>query len=73
MPIFKIYSVDGAHQAIVRAKCMDCAREVAVQNSGSEGTLIWRDPSKSTVELVRPDGSPELIMKTEAAPDEQSE
>jgi hypothetical protein len=64
MAIFKLTARNG-QAVIVRARCLSCARTVAADNAGAEGTLIWRDPEKSTVELVRPDDRPGLILRTE--------
>ena len=36
----------------VRARCLSCARDIAVRHAGAEGTLIWRDPAQSVVALV---------------------
>ncbi len=48
---------------IVRARCLSCARNIAVANAGDEGTAIWRDPARSSVELVRETDRPGLIMR----------
>lgn len=64
MAIFKLTSVDKRLAVVVRAKCLSCAREVAVRSAGDEGTLVWRDPTRSTVELIRPDDKPGPILKT---------
>ena len=48
---------------IVRARCLTCARSVAVENAGEEGTAIWRDPVRSDVDLVRETDRPGLIMR----------
>lgn len=61
MPIFKVTAATG-HDMVVRARCLSCAREVAVQNSGAEGTMVWR---QSAVELVRPEDKPSMIMRSE--------
>ena len=49
---------------VVRARCIECARTVAVQHSGAEGTRVWRDPALSCVELVRETDRPGLILST---------
>lgn len=51
--------------AVVRARCLSCARTVAAEHAGAEGTLVWRDPSLSSVELVRETDKPGLILKSE--------
>jgi hypothetical protein len=65
MPIFKLTARATGQAVLVRAKCLSCARTVAVQNAGSEGTMIWRDPAQSTVELIRPDDKPAMILRSE--------
>lgn len=63
MPIFKITVRATGQAALVRASCISCARTVAVENAKDEGSLVWRDNALSTVELVREDGKPELILR----------
>lgn len=65
MAIFKVTQRDSGKSMIVRAKCVTCARTVAVEHAGSEGTAVWRDPERSSVELVRHDDRPSLILKSE--------
>ena len=55
MPLFLLKTTDGRIEQVIRAKCMSCSRSVAVQHAGAEGTLVWRDPSLSTVQLIEPD------------------
>ena len=55
---------------IVRARCLSCARDVAVRFAGAEGTMVWRDPAQSTVTLMQnsgydPDGKSTLIVRLE--------
>lgn len=50
-------------QVLVRAKCLSCARDRAAEAAGGEGPMVWRDPSLSTVELIRPDGKSGVIMR----------
>lgn len=50
---------------VVRARCTSCARTVAVENAGAEGTMVWRDPNLSSVELVRETDKPGLILKSD--------
>jgi hypothetical protein len=64
MPIFKLTAGDG-RAMVVRARCISCARDVAAGNAGAEGTMLWRDPAQSTVELIRPDDKRGLILKAE--------
>lgn len=63
MAIFKVSLVDGTRSMVVRAKCLTCARQIAVDNHGPEGTMVWRDPAQSKVELIRETDKPGLIMK----------
>lgn len=64
MPIFKLTAGDG-RAVVVRARCISCARDVAAEHAGAEGTMLWRDPAQSTVELIRPDDKRGLILKAE--------
>lgn len=52
---------------IVRAKCISCARQAAVEFSEEEGTLVWRDQDKSKVELLTGSGykenGPRAVLK----------
>lgn len=65
MPIFKLTARASGQAVVVRAKCLSCARTVAVQNACAEGTMVWRDPAQSTVELMRPDDKPAMILRIE--------
>lgn len=70
MAIFTLTALSGPVM-IVRARCLSCAREVAVRNAGAEGTLTWRDPSLSTCALApkshhNPEGKPALLERMEA-------
>jgi len=65
MAIFKVTQRDSGKSMVVRAKCVSCARTVAVEHAGAEGTAVWRDPDHSSVELVRHDDRPGLILKSE--------
>ncbi|CAB3712177.1 aldehyde dehydrogenase [Achromobacter marplatensis] len=65
MAIFKVTQRANGKSMVVRAKCVSCARTVAVENAGAEGTAVWRDPDQSSVELVRHDDRPGLILKSE--------
>ena len=64
MPIFKLTANTG-QAVVVRARCISCARDVAAEHAGAEGTFVWRDPAQSTVELIRPDDKRGLILKAE--------
>lgn len=65
MALFKLQAKDGSVEMVVRAKCLSCARQIAVENHGPEGTAVWRDPDQSSVELIRETDRPGLIMRTE--------
>nr|WP_315528280.1 hypothetical protein [uncultured Achromobacter sp.] len=65
MAIFKVTHRANGKSMVVRAKCVSCARSVAVEHAGTEGTAAWRDPEQSSVELVRHDDRPGLILKSE--------
>lgn len=63
MALFKLTANDGSAAMVVRARCITCARSVAVENAGGEGTAVWRDPARSTVELVRETDRSGLILR----------
>ncbi|MCY1433884.1 hypothetical protein D9M71_499250 [compost metagenome] len=65
MAIFILKERGGNRAVVVRAKCTSCARTVAAENAGAEGTLLWRDSNLSSVELVREGDRPGLILKSE--------
>ena len=64
MPIFKLTASSGLAM-VVRARCISCARDVAAEHGGAEGTMLWRDAAQSMVELIRPDDKRGLILKAE--------
>ncbi|OHC13137.1 MAG: hypothetical protein A2002_01420 [Pseudomonadales bacterium GWC1_66_9] len=47
---------------VVRAACETCARGVAADNCGSEGTAVWRDPSQTACKEIRQDGKSGLVL-----------
>lgn len=57
----------------VRAKCLTCARRLAVDNAGDEGTLIWRDPKQSKITVISPANSGERPGILERIKHEQSD
>lgn len=61
--LFLVKTADDSVQMVVRARCLSCARQVAVDNSGTEGTEVWRNPSKSTVTVIHESGKPEAIIR----------
>ncbi|MBV7482515.1 hypothetical protein [Bordetella sp. BOR01] len=65
MAIFKLAALDGSIELVVRARCLTCARAVAVEHAGTEGTRVWRDPNLSSVELVRETDKTALILRAE--------
>lgn len=70
MAIFRIDRPGTTNAMIVRARCLSCARDVAVRHAGDEGTMVWRDPEQSTVTLMRnsgyePEGKSTLIVRME--------
>ncbi|WP_170924555.1 hypothetical protein [Vibrio casei] len=73
MAIFELKSKDGAISLIVRAKCLSCARQVAVESTPSNELMLWRDPSLSTVNVIynperqgfEPKGKRAIIRRTE--------
>ncbi|HGW5896665.1 TPA: hypothetical protein ACNIOJ_004773 [Pseudomonas aeruginosa] len=66
MAIFILKERATSRSMVVRARrCTSCARTVAVENAGAEGTMVWRDPNLSSVELVRETDKPGLILKSD--------
>lgn len=65
MAIFILKERTTGLAMVVRARCLSCARRVAVEHAGAEGTRVWRDPEYSTVELVRETDRPGLILRSE--------
>lgn len=64
MPLYLVRSKPV--ELIVRANSPVCARRVAAENAGAEGTLLWRDPEQSTVHLIEPEkGRIGLVMRKE--------
>lgn len=51
---------------VVRAACEVCARGVAADNAGPEGTAVWRDPSRSTCRVVYQSGKSGLVLRRDA-------
>lgn len=71
MAIFELHSKDVS--LVIRARCITCARQVAVENSPSSELMMWRDPSLSTVKVIykpqemglNPDGKRTIIRRIE--------
>jgi hypothetical protein len=69
MPLFLVELRDGSIKQVLRAACMSCARRVAVEASGVEGTQVWRDPASSTVKLIEPNtGINGVVLRVEEKP-----
>lgn len=68
MPIFEVSTRDGAIRLRIQAACMTCARRVAAENAGPEGTLVWRDPEQSRVTLAdaKPTNGSALLERVDA-------
>ncbi|WP_419204195.1 hypothetical protein [Bordetella trematum] len=52
MAIFKVSARDGSVSLVIRARCISCARQIAVQRSPSTEVRLWRDPARSAVALI---------------------
>lgn len=62
--LFLVEALDKSVAIVVRARCMTCARQVAVDNAGAEGTEIWRNPAKTQVHAISPSGKSTAILKS---------
>ncbi len=51
MAIYELKARDGSVSIIVRAKCLVCARQVAVEFSKNE-VMLWRDPELSSIQVI---------------------
>ena len=67
MALFKLTSYDSKIVLLVFAKCITCARNLAADCAGAEGTAIWRNPAKSTVEVLREPHAAQIIIRSEKA------
>lgn len=66
MPLYLVELRDGSIRQVLRAACQACARRVAVDASGAEGTAVWRDPALSTVKHIEPDrGVNGVVLRVE--------
>ncbi len=52
MAIFKLTARDKPVSLIVRARCISCARQLAVDRSPANEVRMWRDPERSSVHLI---------------------
>lgn len=64
MPLFIGKAESKGIEVLVRARCLSCARDVLAANAGAEGTLVWRDRTLSTVELVQ-EGKQAVLIRAE--------
>lgn len=53
MAIFKLSALDGGVVLIVRARCLTCARQIAIDHAGPESARVWATRANSTVDLIR--------------------
>lgn len=58
-----LLTVPSGPAQVVRAACVVCARGVAADNAGPEGTAVWRDPARSTCKQIQPDGKSGLVLR----------
>jgi hypothetical protein len=58
-----LLAVPHGPSVVVRAACVVCARGVAADNAGPEGTAVWRDPSRSTCKQIDPSGKSGLVLR----------
>jgi len=58
MAIFKVTHKPSGRAAVVRACCLDCARERMVKAEGE----AWSDSSSVEVELIRADERKSLVV-----------
>lgn len=71
MPIFKLTAPGAGLVLHVRARCLACARNLAVDAAGPEGPRVWRYTAQSTIELVRgpvgmdPEGRSAVLRREE--------
>lgn len=63
MALFLLKTNGGRVQAVVRGKCLTCARNIAANEAGAEGPAVWLDSGRSTIELLRPDDRPGMLLR----------
>ncbi len=56
MPLYLIETKDGKIQQVLRASSPACCRNIAASQAGGEGPTVWRDPERSTVKDINPNG-----------------
>lgn len=62
MAIFKLTATDGSASMVVRAVCLACARQVAIDaDQGNKKT--WASREHSSIDLIRETGRSEMILK----------
>lgn len=52
MAIFKVSARDGSVALVIRARCISCARQIAVERSPADEFALWCDPQRSGVEWI---------------------
>jgi len=52
MQVFKLSCQAHGVELYVKSNCVSCVRRKAVEASPASEVLIWRDPSKSSLEVV---------------------
>lgn len=65
MPSVGIFEISNRVATMrIRAMCLTCARNLAADNAGPEGTTIWRDPAQSTIRVIGPaEGRPAILER----------
>lgn len=48
---------------VVRAESHVAARRIAASQAGDEGSAVWFDPSKTTCEILKPEGKEGVVIK----------
>ena len=66
MPLFLVKAPDKGIEMLVSARCLTCARDVAAENAGAEGTLVWRDREQSSVQLIQDSSKRAVLAKWES-------
>lgn len=55
-------ALDVKLEFVIRAETVGQARQLAAQNAGDEGADYWRDPTKTSCELLTHAGAPCVII-----------
>lgn len=48
---------------VVRAAGEQCARRIAVEQAGAEGTVYWRDPAQTEVRPITSAGATGVVLR----------